>query len=322
MLGGPAGATSTSTVTVSYATHDGSALAGTDYTTTSGKLTFGPGQTEKNITVPILDRSGAAPSRSFTVALSKPANATIGDNTGVVTIGASGATAVASPKISTAPNTLVGEASGYLDVPVTLSAPGKSTVTVNYATANGTAFGGTGCNNTYVPVNGTLTFIPGVTTQVIRIDLLSCGLATPGTFTFNLSAPVNGTITRPTTTITIVENPGHPGAPTHATAVAGHQSATVSFTAPNSDGGDPINSYTVTSTPGGIKASGSVSPITVTGLTSGVSYTFQVTATNSVGTGPKSKASNAVVPSVPASLASLLRAPSVPVSVASLLRAL
>jgi chitinase len=321
MLGGPAGATSTSTVTVSYATGNGSATAGSDYAATSGKLTFGPGQTEKNITVPILGRAGAAPTRSFTVTLTKPANATIADNTGVVTIGASGATAVTSPKISAAPNAVAGEASGYLDVPVTLSAPGKSTVTVNYATANGTASGGTFCNNTYVPVNGTLTFTPGVTTQVIRIDLLSCGVAIPGTFTFNLTAPVNGTITRPTTTITIVQTPGHPGAPTHATAVAGHQSATVSFTAPNSDGGDPINSYTVTSTPGGLKATGPVSPITVTGLTTGVSYTFKVAATNSVGTGPKSKASNAVVPSAPVSVASLLRAHSVPVSVASLLRA-
>jgi hypothetical protein len=193
---------------------------------------------------------------------------------------------------------------------------------VNYATANGTASGGTGCFANYVPVGvptpGTLTFTPGVTTQVIRIDLLNCGLANPGTFTFNLTTPVNGTITRPTTTITIVQTPGHPGAPAHATAVAGHQSATVSFTAPNSDGGDPINSYTVTSSPGGIKASGSVSPITVTGLTSGVSYTFTVAAMNSVGTGPKSKPSNAVVPSAPAGAASV----PVPASVASLLRAL
>ena len=207
---------------------------------------------------------------------------------------------------------IASEADGYLDVPVTLSAPGKSIVTVDYATANGTAGGGTGCNATYVPVGvptpGTLTYTPGVTTQVIRIDLLNCGLASPGTFTFNLSAPVNGTITKPTTTITIVQNPGKPGAPTHATAVAGHQSATVSFTVPSSDGGDPINSYTVTSTPGGIKATGSVSPITVTGLTSGVSYTFQVAATNSVGTGPKSKPSNAVVPSAPVSLLRALSA--------------
>ena len=312
MLGGPAGATSASTVTVSYATANGSATTGTDYTATSGKLTFGPGQTVKNITVPILGRTGAAPTRSFTITLTKPTNATIADSTGVVTIGASGKATVTSPGISGPPNAITGEASGYLDVPVTLSAPGKSTVTVDYATANGTASGGTGCNNTYVPVGvptpGILTFTPGVTTQVIRIDLLSCGLANPGSFTFNLSAPVNATITRPTTTITIVQNPGRPGAPTHATAVAGHQSAVISFTAPNSDGGDPINSYTVTASPGGMKASGSVSPITVTGLTSGTSYTFTVAATNSVGTGPKSKPSNAVVPSAPVRVASLLRA--------------
>lgn len=89
-----------------------------------------------------------------------------------------------------------------------------------------------------------------------------------------------------------------PSAPTIGTATAGNAQATVPFTAPTNNGGSPITSYTVTSSPGGITASGAASPITVTGLTNGTAYTFTVTATNAVGTGPASAASNSVTPMV------------------------
>ncbi len=88
-----------------------------------------------------------------------------------------------------------------------------------------------------------------------------------------------------------------PSAPTIGTATAGNAQATVSFTPPMNNGGSAITSYTVTSSPGGITRTGTASPITVTGLTNGTSYTFTVTATNSVGTGPASAPSNSVTPS-------------------------
>ena len=87
-----------------------------------------------------------------------------------------------------------------------------------------------------------------------------------------------------------------PGAPTIGTATAGNARATVSFTGPTNTGGSPITGYTVTSSPGGITASGAVSPITVTGLTNGMAYTFTATATNSVGTSAPSAPSNSVIP--------------------------
>lgn len=70
--------------------------------------------------------------------------------------------------------------------------------------------------------------------------------------------------------------------------------ADVTFTAPTYTGRLPITSYTVTSSPGGFTGTGAASPISVTGLQSGVAYTFTVTATNGVGTSGASAASNSI----------------------------
>jgi RHS repeat-associated protein len=89
-----------------------------------------------------------------------------------------------------------------------------------------------------------------------------------------------------------------PGAPTIGTAVGGNAQATVAFTAPASNGGTAITSYTATSTPGN-KTGSCTAPCTsinVTGLTNGAAYTFKVKATNAVGTGANSAASNSVTP--------------------------
>ena len=90
-----------------------------------------------------------------------------------------------------------------------------------------------------------------------------------------------------------------PDPPTAVTATGGDGQASVSFTPPASNGGAAIDSYTVTSSPEGKTATGAGSPLVVTGLTNGVSYTFTVTAHNSVGNSAPSAASNAVVPAGP-----------------------
>ncbi|WP_375479875.1 fibronectin type III domain-containing protein [uncultured Jatrophihabitans sp.] len=100
-----------------------------------------------------------------------------------------------------------------------------------------------------------------------------------------------------------------PGAPTGVAATAGNASADVAFTAPAITGGAPITGYTVRSTPGGVTATGAGSPITVSGLTNGVAYTFTVTAANRVGPGPASAPSGSVTPTAPPDGAQLLPDP-------------
>jgi hypothetical protein len=92
--------------------------------------------------------------------------------------------------------------------------------------------------------------------------------------------------------------PTVPDAPTAVIATAGNGRAKVSFTAPASNG-SAITLYTATSNPGGIAASDAASPVTVIGLANGTTYTFTVTATNAIGTGPASTASNGVTPFPP-----------------------
>ena len=72
-------------VTVDYATADGTADAGEDYTETSGTLTFSPGQTSRTISVPVTDDSLAEYHETFTLTLSNPVNATLLDGVDSIT---------------------------------------------------------------------------------------------------------------------------------------------------------------------------------------------------------------------------------------------
>ena len=127
------------------------------------------------------------------------------------------------------------------------------------------------------------------------------GLTNGDSYAFTVTA-TNGVGTGPISSASNTVVPATiPSAPIIGTATGGNDRASVAFTPP-SNGGSAITSYTVTATDltnsvnGGETASGSGSPTTVTGLTNGDSYTFTVTATNTMGTGPASSASNAVTP--------------------------
>jgi hypothetical protein len=130
---------------------------------------------------------------------------------------------------------------------------------------------------------------------------LVTGLANGTAYTFTVTA-TNGIVGSPSAASGAVTPGTVPGAPVIGAATAGNGQATVTFTAPGSDGGSAITGYTVTSNPaGGVDSNAGTTGLShlVTGLTNGTSYTFTVTATNAAGTSAPSTASSGVVPVAP-----------------------
>jgi hypothetical protein len=196
-LGRLHGQSSSGTVSVDYATVDGSAMAGQDFVSTSGRLTFLPGESVKTVTVALVNDAVAEGAESFGLLLSNPATAVVVRGQAQATIGANDAAPAAQPRLVVSDMT-VGEGDRYVDVVVSLSAPATSRVGVNFATVGWTADEGSYYD--FVPLSGTLSFDPGETTQVVRIDLVEAGVS-PGSdveadqrFKFVLSGPSNATL--------------------------------------------------------------------------------------------------------------------------------
>src|SRR5262249_36379119 len=143
-------------VTVQYATADGTASAGSDYQATSGTLTFAPGETSKTIAVSVIGDIIDESDETFSVNLSAPANAVLGNSQRIGTIlddDPPPPTLAVNDVSVTEGNS--GSASPVFPVPP--SPPTSAPVTVNYATADGTATAG----SDYQAASGTLTFAPG-----------------------------------------------------------------------------------------------------------------------------------------------------------------
>lgn len=121
-------------VTVAYATADHTALAGNDYTSRSGTLTFAAGVMTQTIAVPILEDDYAENTQTFMLNLSGPINAVFDDSQGVGSILDNEST----PCLSIT-NASAVETAGVIAFPVAVSIPRDEAITVNYATEDVTA---------------------------------------------------------------------------------------------------------------------------------------------------------------------------------------
>jgi hypothetical protein len=193
-------AVSSRTVTVAYATVNGTATAGLDYTGVTGTVTFAPGEMTQTVAVPILGDTLNEVNETFVVNLSSAVNAMIADGQGVGTILNDDEPSLSVNDVSV---TEGNRGSVNARFTVTLSAASSQTVTVAYATANGTAVAG----SDYQSASGTLTFAPGTTRRSITIRVYGDRAVEPDeTFFVNLSHEVNATIAKAQGVGTIVNN--------------------------------------------------------------------------------------------------------------------
>ncbi len=183
------------TVTVNYATRDGSATAASgDYASASGTLTFAPGDTMKRVIVEVIGDTMFEPDETFFVDLSAPDGAQIVDGQGEGTI-LNDDQESASLSISDA-SVLEGAAGrAVATFTVMLSRPPDGTgggVTVDFATRDGTA---TVADGDYLPASGTLTFAPGQTAIGLDVEVIDDARVEPDEFFFvDLSNPQGATI--------------------------------------------------------------------------------------------------------------------------------
>jgi hypothetical protein len=199
---GPAGTPKTATftitlsqaaasdVTVRYLTANATAVAPVDYVAvTSTLVTIAAGTTSKPVTVTVNGDAVDEIDETFEVQLNTPTGATIADATAVGTIVDDD-----PPPALSVNDPLVSESGGNLVFAVTLSAASGKTVTVDYATADGTATSAGAFD--YTAVSGTLTFVPGVTTQNVSVPISSDSLdELDETVLLNLTLPAGSPAT-------------------------------------------------------------------------------------------------------------------------------
>lgn len=198
----------TTPATINYSTANGSAVAGQDFSGTSGTLTFAPGETSKSVTVTILANSNIEGAENFSFSISAGSGA-------FVTSGSVGITIPADPPlpvIALATTSVTVSDATSTTVSITVTRTGDLTLpsTVAYATAGGSATAG----KDFTAVSGTITFAAGQSSQTISIPI--SGDATPPrydtqepaeSFTLVLSSPTDATLGESSATITISADP-------------------------------------------------------------------------------------------------------------------
>jgi subtilisin family serine protease len=188
---------STEVITVDYRTREDSATAGVDYVTTSGTLTFNPGETQKNITVNVIGDITIEQIERFFVDLSNETNVILDRTFAVGEI-----ISEDLPRVSVADVSIEEGNNGVkaLYFTVSLSETHSANISMAYRTLDGTAKSG----SDYRGVSGLLVIPAGVQTGTIRIDILGDTIIEDNeTFTLKLEAASQATIVDDTAIATI-----------------------------------------------------------------------------------------------------------------------
>jgi subtilisin family serine protease len=195
---------STDDITVAYATADGTALAGSDYTGVSGTLTFLAGTTSQPVTVDVAGDSAVENNETFAVNLSNATNAPIADSQGVGTI-VNDDFATPSISINSVANYEGNRGFTKFVFTVSLSAASNQTVSVAYSTASGTANSG----SDFKAASGMLSFSPGVTSRTITVSVSGDKTSEPDElFYVDLTSPTNASLATSRGTGTIRNDDG------------------------------------------------------------------------------------------------------------------
>jgi hypothetical protein len=187
---------------VNYATADGSATGGSDYVASSGTAVFGACQGAAVVTVPVIGDLVDEPNETFLVNLSSPSGGVIVDGQGQGTITDDDPT----PEVIVE-DCAVGEgnsSSRPCPFGLRLSNPSASTVTLNYATANGSALSG----SDYTTASGGVSFPPLTTgPQTVNVSVLGdSSIEGDETFVLNLSGASGATLPDPQGQGTILDD--------------------------------------------------------------------------------------------------------------------
>lgn len=166
-------AASAQTVKVNYATANGTASKDSDYLAASGTLTFPPGVTSQTLHVTVLGDTTQESDETVKISLSSPSNAVLNSSassasSATLTIRDDDTPPPPVLSIADASKTEGDSGSSKAELTVSLSAASKKTVTVDYATADGTATDG----SDYIAMAGSLSFAPGETSKTISIPIL------------------------------------------------------------------------------------------------------------------------------------------------------
>jgi len=197
---------SASPVSVAYATADDTATAGADFRAGSGVLYFAPGEMAKTVQVDIYDDVLTENAESFDLVLGSPVGASIVDGNGAAMIGASDQPSVGQPQVSARPIVLA-EGDAMTGFVLQLSAPSRSSVTVNYQLVNGTAIANNAAD--FHAKSETLVFAPGETVKAIAV-LLTDNTAAEGdeVFSLDLFSATNATIAQRLVAATVIDDDG------------------------------------------------------------------------------------------------------------------